>query len=392
MQTPRDTSQDLPESRSFHRGTVLVLSLCHLVHDIYSGFLSPLLPLLIQKLSLSLTRAGLLSTVMQLPSLLNPFIGVLADRVSVKGFIVLAPAVTAVTMSLIGVAPTYGVLLILLGLAGISVAVFHVPAPVLVANFSGDQKGMGMSWFMVGGELARTLGPMAAVGAVSLLGLEGFYPVMGFGLLASLWLFFHLKDVPMNTPVKKDVSLVRTWQKMRHVLLPLTGILVARGFMHACMTPFLPTFIKIHTGDLWLAGISLTLLESAGVGGVLLSGILSDRLGRRKILFASMVGAPLALVLVSVLDGWLRLVSVVVMGFTLLSTTPVMLALVQEHSTSSPAAANGFFMMVSFTARSAVTVGVGFIADGIGLQATYLVSAVLGLAGLPFIWMLPKRR
>ena len=64
------------ESEPFQTGGVLLLSVCHFIHDIYSSFLSPLLPLLIQKLSLSLTRAGLLTTIMQIPALLNPFIGV----------------------------------------------------------------------------------------------------------------------------------------------------------------------------------------------------------------------------------------------------------------------------------------------------------------------------
>ena len=67
-----------------------------------------------------------------------------------------------------------------------------------------------------------------------------------------------------------------------------------------------------------------------------------------------------------------------------------MLALVQEHSRNSPSAANGFFMMVSFMARSAIIVVVGFIADLIGLHATYLFSAALGLLSIPFILMLPK--
>ena len=66
-----------------------------------------------------------------------------------------------------------------------------------------------------------------------------------------------------------------------------------------------------------------------------------------------------------------------------------MLALVQEHGRHSPAAANGLFMMISFIARSAVVVVVGFIADRIGLHATYLISAAMGLVGIPFIFKLP---
>jgi FSR family fosmidomycin resistance protein-like MFS transporter len=80
----------------------------------------------------------------------------------------------------------------------------------------------------------------------------------------------------------------------------------------------------------------------------------------------------------------------VLSGFTLLSTTPVMLALVQEHAESSPSAANGIFMMISFVARSAVVVVVGFVADQIGLTSTYLLSAALGLAAIPFVLRLPR--
>ncbi len=68
-----------------------------------------------------------------------------------------------------------------------------------------------------------------------------------------------------------------------------------------------------------------------------------------------------------------------------------MLAMVQEHAKDSPAAANGMFMMVSFLARSAIVVIVGLIADRIGLHATYLISAGMGLLGIPFILMLPKK-
>ena len=159
----------------FQTGKILTLSIAHFIHDVYSSFLAPLLPLLIEKLSMSLTQAGFLSTVMQIPALLNPYIGVLADRISVRYLVILAPAMTAVPMSLIGMAPGYGVLLILLFVTGISVSVFHVPAPVMVADLSAARKGRGMSFFMTGGELARTVGPLVAVAAVSLFGLEDFY-------------------------------------------------------------------------------------------------------------------------------------------------------------------------------------------------------------------------
>jgi FSR family fosmidomycin resistance protein-like MFS transporter len=379
-----------PPSPRFNLPGVISISIAHFVHDVYSSFLSPLLPLLIEKLSLSLTQAGLLSTVMQLPALINPWIGSLADRISVRWFLVLAPAMTAVPMSLIGVAPSYAILLILMAFAGISISVFHVPAPVVVARISGDRKGLGMSFFMVGGEAARAVGPMAAVGLVALMGLEGFYPVMGLSFLCSALLLIATRDLPVTTAKKAPVPLMQTWRSMRHILAPITGILIARGFMHGCMSSFLPTFIVMHTGNLWLAGAGLTIYEIAGVVGVMVAGTLSDRFGRRRLLIFSLLGAPLSLLLFVWVQGWAAYALLVLTGFTLLSTTPVMLALVQENAAQSPSAANGLFMMISFLARSAVVVVVGMAGDLVGLQTTFVLFALTGFIGLPFVLRLPS--
>ncbi len=375
----------------FRTGKVLTLSACHFIHDVYSSFLAPLLPLLINKFSLTLGQAGLLSTVMQLPSLLNPFIGVIADRTSVRYFIILAPVTTAVPMSLLGLAPSYSVLILLLFITGMSVAFFHVPSPVMVAYLSGDKKGKGMSFFMTGGELARTVGPLIAVGAVSVSSLEGYYPIMIFGIIASAWLFFRFHDIPVQPDTSSRLSLVTTFQELKHILLPLTAILTARAFMNASMTAFLPTFIEIETGNIWIAGFGLTALEAAGVCGALSSGTLSDRFGRKQILLIALVAAPISLYLFVYTSGFLRCLMLFATGFTLLSTTPVMLAMVQENAKSSPATANGLFMMAAFTARASIVVVVGIMGDHLGLSAAYCISAGIGFFAVPFILLLPGK-
>ena len=141
--------------------------------------------------------------------------------------------------------------------------------------------------------------------------------------------------------------------------------------MHGCMTAFLPTFIAMNTGNLWLAGAGLTIFETAGVAGVMVAGTLSDRFGRRRMLTLSLLGAPLSLLGFIWVGGWAAYALLVLTGFTLLSTTPVMLALVQENALKSPSAANGLFMMISFLARSAVVVIVGVAGDLIGLKSTF---------------------
>jgi FSR family fosmidomycin resistance protein-like MFS transporter len=344
---------------------------------------------------------GVLGAVTGMPILLFSIIGgMLADRVSLRAFVILAPAMTAIPMSLTGVAPSYGVLVLLLLLAGISAAMFHVPAPVMIARMAGARTGTGMSFFMTGGELARTVGPVVAVGAVSLMGLEGFWPVMTAGIAASIMLYIKFRRLDLDFHDGNGrISLVQTVKNMRLLLLPLIFILVARSFMHASMTAFLPTFIREQSGSIWLGGIGLTLFEAAGVTGVLAAGSLSDIIGRRSMLLISLTGAPLG-VLAFVMnatagnagaDSLAAAAALLITGFMLLSTTPVMLAMVQEHAGNSPAAANGIYMMVAFIARSSVVVVIGLIGDHAGLYTAYIISAAAGACGIPFIMMLPGR-
>ena len=375
----------------FQTEKVLLLSFCHFVHDIYSSFLAPLLPFLIEKFALSLTQAGLLSTVMQLPALMNAHIGKLADRMSVRYFIILAPSLTAIPMSLLGVAPNYGVLLLLVFAAGVSVSLFHVPAPVMVYKVSGPRTGRGMSFYMTGGELARALGPLTIIAAVSFLGFDGYYPVMLAGIVVSVIMFFKFKDIPISVPDKEGISIRKTCREMKGILIPLSGILLVRGFMHACLSAFLPLFIINKSNDVWLAGIALSLFEAAGVAGILAVGSLSDRFGRKKLLIFCLVVAPISLLIFIYAKGIFQLLILLVTGFSLLSTTPVMLAMIQEGSKEGSSSANGVFMMMSFLARSAVVVVVGFAGDLIGLERTFLLCAMTGLVGIPLIFTLPDQ-
>ena len=377
----------------FQWGGVLLISMTHFIHDIFSSFLSPLLPLLVEKLSINLTQAGLLGTIMQLPALTNPLIGRWADQGNkIRWFIVLAPTLTAIPMCLLGLAPSYGVVILLLIMTGISTSLFHVPAPVIVAQLSGSRKGQGMSFFMTGGEFSRTIGPIVAVGAVSLWGLEGYYPIMLVGIVSSIFIFFRLKNITLSSERTAPASLKDAWKEIKIVLKPLTCILLARSFMHGSLSTFLPLFIRQETGSIWLAGAGLAIYEAAGVAGIFSSGPLSDRLGRKRVLGVLLASAPFFLFLFVALPGWAKLPALICTGFTLLSTTPVMLAMVQENAQKSPSAANGFFMMASFITRSAVIVLVGFSGDMVGLKTTYYICAVLGMLGIPFLLMLPEKK
>ena len=107
----------------FQLGKIATVAGGHAVHDTFTAFLPPLLPRFVDKFALSNTAAGLLSTFLQMPSLLQPVIGHLADRTALRWIVVLGPAVTATAMSSLGWAPSYFVLALVLVVAGVSVAV-----------------------------------------------------------------------------------------------------------------------------------------------------------------------------------------------------------------------------------------------------------------------------
>ncbi len=116
---------------------------------------------------------------------LNPLVGIIAERPIMKYMVILSPAITAISMSLIGVAPGYIFLAILLFVSGLSSTMWHIPTPVLVKSLSGKRTGKGMSYYMVGGELARTAGPLIILGVIELWGLEGTWKMMPLGIAAS---------------------------------------------------------------------------------------------------------------------------------------------------------------------------------------------------------------
>ena len=273
----------------FQLGQALTVAMGHFIHDTYTAFIAPLLPLIIEKLSLSLAMAGTLVAFSQIPSILNPFIGHFADRANVRYFVIFAPATSATLVACMGLAPNQGALALILFFAGVSTAAFHAPAPAVTARVSGNRLGTGMSLYMAGGELARTVGPLLAVWAASLWGFEGIYRtvVLGWASTFILWLRFRkISDQPSQSQ-SQQAELGKTLRQLLPLLIPLSVFILFRSFATVCMTTYLPTFLKLEGASLKLAGISLSILEGAGVVGTLSSGPISDRVGRKPALSIS---------------------------------------------------------------------------------------------------------
>jgi MFS transporter, FSR family, fosmidomycin resistance protein len=360
----------------------------HFIHDTYTAMVAPLLPVLIEKLSLSLTAAGSLSAVMQLPAVLNPFFGYLADKASVRYFVIFAPAITATLVSLIGTAPGYLGLAILLFGAGVSTAAFHAPAPAMVARLSGQRVGFGMSLFMVAGSLGFTLGPLVAVWVISAWTLDGLWRLMFIGWATSLFLFFRLRNIAARQ--EKPGSLRAMLPAMGGIFLPIVFFNLFRNPMIESLTTYLPTYMSRQGASLWIAGASLSIIELAGAAGSMTMGFWSDRVGRKKVLFtASLLTTLLALMFLRT-QGWLAVPLLLAIGFMGFSVMPVMLAIVQEHFPKNRATANGLYMMVIFLLRPVGTLLVGMLGDMFGLQNAFLISVLISFLTLPVILTFPE--
>ncbi|GAB4373824.1 MAG: hypothetical protein Kow0042_17990 [Calditrichia bacterium] len=376
---------------TFQTRIVTAISAGHAVHDTYTAFLPPLLPLFIIQFNLSKTEAGLLSVFLQIPSLLQFLIGHLADRGSLKWLVISAPGVSAVSMSLLGIAPHYAGLAFLLLVAGLSSAGFHATAPVIAGRLSGTRLGQGMGFWMLGGELGRTLGPLIIVAAVGLVTLQGMPLLMPFGLLASFLLYVQLKGIPEPHSQKRERLKPRViLSRITRFFLPLSGLILLRGFAMVAISVYLPIYLSEKGSSLFMAGASLTIVEAAGVIGALTGGWLSDKAGRKTMLTFSFLATPILLLIFLQAESWLQIILLILLGLSALSITPVIMALVQESFPENRALANGIYMTLSFVLRSGAVVVVGAMGDKLGLTTAFQVSAYLLLPGLIFIYFLPS--
>nr|MBC8333956.1 MFS transporter [Candidatus Desulfolinea nitratireducens] len=202
-----------------------------------------------------------------------------------------------------------------------------------------------------------------------------------------LILFLRLRDTPVN--MREKGSLQSIVPKIRPLFLPLAIALFFRMFLAVSMTTYLPIYMRFNGASLWMAGASLSILEIAGVAGALMSGSLSDRLGRKSILLWITVISSLLMLAFLYSADWMLIPILLILGFTSLSSGPVLLALVQDHFPDNRAVGNGIYLTMSSLLRSLVMLLVGMAGDAIGLQSAFFWSALISLLAIPGILMLP---
>jgi FSR family fosmidomycin resistance protein-like MFS transporter len=390
MTDPNPVLDDaLGQDDEFQTGRVATIAGGHAVHDTFTAFLAPLLPSFVEKFALTNAKAGALAAFLQLPSLLQPFIGHLADRTTLRWIVILGPGVTGTTMSFLGWAPNYIALAMLLIVAGVSVASFHATAPVAVGYLSGKRLGRGMGFWMVGGEVGRTIGPLVVVSALAVMSMKSMASLSLVAIATSIFLFVRLRDVPLRTKEDGEQVPWRTAVRGMLGLMLLLGALVSlRSMMVMATTLFLPLYLTQNATSLWVAGVALSIVEAAGIAGAFAGGWISDHIGRRAVLIFGQIAAPIALLAFLAADGWLRVAILPLIGFSLLAVPPVLMAVVQESFPQSRALANGVYLSMNFLIRSIAAIAYGAFGDSFGLTTSMYIAAAAMFVGLPLVWMI----
>ena len=377
-----------------------VVSFGHLVGDMYYATLIPLWPLLIDRMALTLTDVGFftsLTSFMLMP--VQPFIGWLVDRFPRAWFMILGLIGAGLGMSLIGLAPTYTLLMVCVVFGRFCNAMFHPHAAMMVRATSGGRHGTAMSIFAFAGTIGIAVGPLLSVGVVTLFGLESTYLLVPFGFVAAAAIYHFIGvDVPKEAPVSasKEGSGTGLSDGARTLVGPLILLAVLMTFRAAVMggfTTFLPIFLVDNRAvSLLMGGFGLSALSLFGALGGLLGGHLSDRYSGSWVIVISLLVSGGAIFAFVKTDGILSLLFLVAAGMSLFASQPVATVLAQSLAPDRMAMASGVMMGMVWGIGSLFVTPIGMLGDAFGLDSSMYALAGLAVGTGLASFLLPEFR
>lgn len=369
-----------------------LLTFAHFSTDAYSSFFPPLLPLLVTRLDLSLTRVG---TVVALASLsssfMQPVFGLLSDRLRRPWFVGLGPPVAALFMSAVGMAPSYAVLVALLLLGGLGVSSFHPLAAVLATDQT-SRRGIAMSFFITGGTLGYSLGPLFAVSVVGLVGLGHTWGAALPGIVIGALLFSWIARIPPRTRATHERASLRELKPHARPLALLYVAVVCRSAVSYGFMTFLPLHLHARGYSVALGGALTTVYLAAGALGGFLGGWLADRWGGRRVVVASFIGsAPLFFAFLFLPDAP-GLACLVLGSFIVQGSLPVNVVMGQELSPRHSSTITSLLMGAAWGVGALLIGPVGALADAYGLNVALRALACMTAVGLASALALPDIR
>lgn len=387
-------TEPLEAPKAIDYRALTLLSMGHMVADITSGALPAMLPFLKDALGLSYAMAGTIVLVSNMmSSVIQPAFGYLTDRKSLLWFLPLGSFCAALFLALVGWAPTYSLVLVLVVFSGLGVAIYH-PEGWRVANyFAGEKKATGMSIFGVGGNLGFAFGPLMAAFFITNLGLRGstLFVIPG-AVMASTFLFSRFWRVD-TTAIKKKGPSDPALEALRKALYPMSlllGMVMFRSWTHIGMLTFIPFFyINYMKGDPMVAGNLLFAFLAAGTAGTFIGGPLADRFGHKRIILFSLgLSCPL-FVLFLLSSGVWAFIWLTLAGLILIFSFSVSMVMGQSFMPRNVGLASGLILGLSFGMGGLGAAVLGFFADLWGVPTTLWVIVFLPLGAFVLAALIP---
>jgi FSR family fosmidomycin resistance protein-like MFS transporter len=373
---------------------LFAISFSHMINDTIQSLLPAVYPLLKQSFQLSFTQIGLITLSFQLTgSLLQPFVGLYTDRRPQPFSLAIGMGFTLVGLVLLSQAKSYRIILFSAALIGVGSAVFHTEASRIAKLASGGRHGFAQSLFQVGGNFGSSLGPLLAA---IIIVPRGQAHILWFTLAAFLGIVvltkvgrWYQQHVPaLRARAKAGGRVVHpsytTGKVVWYVLILL--VLIFSKYLYLVSLSNYYTFylhakfgLPIKSSEIYLCLFAFLFAVAAGT---IIGGPIGDRVGRKYVIWVSILGvAPFTLVLPHLGLAWTVVVSIII-GLILASAFSAILVYAQELIPGRTGLVAGLFFGFAFGVAGIGASLLGKLADHTSIFYVFQVCAYLPLLGL----------
>ena len=369
---------------------LLMISAGHLLNDTMQSVLLSIYPLIKGPLDLDFVHIGIITLAFQLTaSVLQPAIGLYTDKRPQPFSLPFGMASTFCGMLLLAFAGGFATVLVAAMLIGIGSSVFHPEASRVARLASGGRYGFAQSLFQVGGNTGQAIGPLLVALIVIPHGQEhaawfALAAVVGIVILSrvGVWYRDHLAARRQSGATVSKVSPVGRNRTIAAIAI-LIALTFSKNFYMAAFASYYNFFLMDRFAlSVQDAQLFLFLFMGAVALGTFVGGPVGDRIGRKPILWLSIVGVlPLSLALPFVDLFWTNVLAVVI-GIVMASAFPAIIVYAQELMPGRVGMVAGLFFGFAFGMGGIGAVAVGWLADLRGIQFAFQVCAILPALGL----------
>ncbi len=376
---------------------LLALSVAHMLNDTFQAMLPAIYPLLKDTYHLTFTQIGLITLTYQLTgSLLQPVVGFYTDRKPKPYSLPIGMSVSLTGMVVLSQAHTFPLMCLAAGMMGLGSSVFHPEASRVARMASGGRHGFAQSLFQVGGNFGTSLGPLLAAAIIIPRGQAHILwftalAVVGILLLARIgnWYRENMHRLKPKASAHGDFVPVKLSRgKVAWAIFVLIILVFSKYFYLISLTNYY-TFYTIHKfgASVQAAQIYLFVFLFAVAAGTIIGGPVGDRIGRKKVIWISILGvAPFSLLLPHMgLVG--TVVLTVFIGVILASAFSAILVYAQELVPGNVGLIAGLFFGLAFGAAGIGSALLGRLADHTSIENVFSVSAFFPLLGIMTVFL-----